>query len=171
MTPRKSHPSPTIRMGTLVLLGALWGVVAGTPAEEIPRAGGERPPLADQLEGTFSLLGLDPYPYDAGNRRDPFTPMFPSSSQGGIPKSQSVQSQTLGYDFQLLGIMSGKHGYRALIQLGDGHGAIVGIGTRIGPDQGRVKKITDQAVVIEISSEREGTGVPFQRVLRLHSGE
>ncbi|MCZ6580633.1 MAG: pilus assembly protein PilP [Nitrospirae bacterium] len=71
----------------------------------------------------------------------------------------------------MLGIMSGKHGYRALIQLGDGHGAIVGIGTRIGPDQGRVKKITDQAVVIEISSEREGTGVPFQRVLRLHSGE
>ena len=171
MTPRKSRPSPTILMGTLVLLGAIWGVVAAAPAEEIPRAGGERLPSADQLEWTFSLLGLDPYPYDAGNRRDPFTPLFPSSSQGGIPKSQSVESQKPGYDFQLLGIMSGKHGYRALIQMGDGRGAIVGIGARIGPDQGRVKKITDQAVVIEISSEREGTGVPFQRVLRLHSGE
>jgi len=84
MTTRKSRPSPIIRMGTLVLLGALWGVIAAAPAEEIPRAGGGGPLSADQLEWTFSLLGPDPYPYDAGNRRDPFTPLLPSPSPSEI---------------------------------------------------------------------------------------
>ena len=67
--------------------------------------------------------------------------------------------------------MSGKNGYRALIQIGDGHGSIVGIGARIGPDQGRVKEITDRAVVIEISSKKGGTEGPLQKVLHLQSGE
>ncbi len=52
-------------------------------------------------------------------------------------------------DLRLIGIIWGEKGYSAMIQTPDGKGYTIRRGTLIGPNRGKVKKITKRYVSVE----------------------
>jgi type IV pilus assembly protein PilP len=52
-------------------------------------------------------------------------------------------------EFELVGIVSGAGGNRALVQDASGRGYLIKVGTPIGKNQGRVVAIADRRILIE----------------------
>jgi len=93
---------------------------------------------------------LGGYTYDPSGRRDPFTAILqpgqvPGEADLSVPPLQRVGLTELN----LIGIIWGAYGYVAMVQTPDGKGYTVRRGTRIGPNNGVVSAITENAIIVQ----------------------
>ncbi len=90
------------------------------------------------------------YTYFPADRRDPFTLVLPDGQRPGKDNPTLPPLQRLALsDLNLIGIIWGNFGYTAMLQAPDGKGYMVRRGTKVGPNNGVVSAITENAVVIE----------------------
>ena len=99
-----------------------------------------------------SALTAKPEPYyDPTGKPDPFQP--PVLGFNGDLKSRRVRGLPLQQfevtEFELVGIVSGAGGNRALVQDASGRGYLIKVGTPIGKNQGRVVAIADRRILVE----------------------
>ena len=90
----------------------------------------------------------DGYSYDPQGRRDPFQSMAKllklSQSRAELPPLQRLELS----DVKLIGIVSDASGYYGLIQTPDGKGYTVRVGTLMGTNNGSIKSIAEQRIVV-----------------------
>ncbi|HZS12046.1 MAG TPA: pilus assembly protein PilP, partial [Nitrospirales bacterium] len=89
------------------------------------------------------------YSYNPSGRREPFLAIVRKSAgeedASNLPPLQRTSLSELG----LIGIVWGGFGFTAMVQAPDGRGYSVRPGTRIGPNNGIVSSITENAVVVQ----------------------
>ena len=93
-----------------------------------------------------SLTTVDALHYAPGIRRDPFVPLTSSAAE---KDDQAEEIKERNAHFKLLGIISGKSGFHALLTAKDGESQFVHVGSKLEHDRGVVKEITDASVVIQ----------------------
>ena len=89
------------------------------------------------------------YAYNPAGRRDPFTPIIIKEEKKSIAGAKAPLERYPISEFKLAGIIWGGLGYHAMLEGPDGKGYFVRVGTKVGPNQGVVKKITQNTMVIE----------------------
>jgi type IV pilus assembly protein PilP len=93
------------------------------------------------------------YLYDPAGRRDPFKPVFPDvipAPTEGVNVENLPPLQRFGLtELNLIGVIWGGLGYSAMLQTPDGKGYTVRQGTKVGPNNGVVTSITENAVLVE----------------------
>lgn len=89
------------------------------------------------------------YAYNPAGRRDPFTPIIIKEEKKAAAGAKAPLERYPISDFKLAGIIWGGLGYHAMLEGPDGKGYFVRVGTKVGPNQGVVKKITQNTMVIE----------------------
>lgn len=94
-------------------------------------------------------------PYDPTGKPDPFQPaaLEPTLGEAFRGRKKMPLEQFDVHEFQLVGILSGPRGTKAMVQDSSGKGYIIEIGTPIGKNQGRVVAITDNQVLVEENSK------------------
>jgi type IV pilus assembly protein PilP len=98
-------------------------------------------PTTPKIEG-------ENYTYDSEGRPDPFKSILltgTARNQQFVPPLQQREVT----EMKLIAIVWGSLGQSAMLQTPDGKGYTVRVGTRVGPNQGRVKKITPREVIVE----------------------
>ncbi len=88
------------------------------------------------------------YSYRPSGRRDPFAPLISKQEK---KKSFGERPPLERYnisEFKLSGIVWGGFGYNAMLEGPDGKGYFVRVGSIIGPNQGVIKKITQNSIII-----------------------
>jgi type IV pilus assembly protein PilP len=102
---------------------------------------------ADDPTGLPAPL-VDGYTYDPQSRRDPFQSMVKllklNQAKGELPPLQRLELN----DVKLIGIVSDASGYYGLIQTPDGKGYTVRVGTLMGTNNGTIKTISEQRIVV-----------------------
>jgi len=88
------------------------------------------------------------YAYDPGGRRDPFRSILVSSETKNLENLPPLLRTEVG-ELRLIGIVWGGFGYTAMVQLQDGKGYTIRVGTAVGPNHGVVRKITDRYLTVE----------------------
>jgi len=119
---------------------------AGSPAPSMPVS------LGGLSVGPTGITGMaavtDGYSYDPQGRRDPFQSMAKllklSQSRAELPPLQRLELS----DVKLIGIVSDASGYYGLIQTPDGKGYTVRVGTLMGTNNGTIKSIAEQRIVV-----------------------
>jgi len=89
------------------------------------------------------------YAYNPAGRRDPFTPIIIKEEKKSMAGAKAPLERYPINEFKLAGIIWGGLGYHAMLEGPDGKGYFVRVGTKVGPNQGVVKKITQNTMVIE----------------------
>jgi type IV pilus assembly protein PilP len=89
------------------------------------------------------------YAYSPAGRRDPFTPIIIKEEKKSLAGSKAPLERYPVNEFKLAGIVWGGLGFHAMLEGPDGKGYFVRQGTKIGPNQGVVKKITQNTMIIE----------------------
>ncbi|MBS1243133.1 MAG: putative Type pilus assembly protein PilP [Nitrospirae bacterium] len=89
------------------------------------------------------------YAYNPAGRRDPFTPIIIKEEKKSMAGAKAPLERYAISEFKLAGIVWGGLGYHAMLEGPDGKGYFVRVGTKVGPNQGVVKKITQNTMVIE----------------------
>ncbi len=109
------------------------------------------PALGSAEPNPLPLLPAVPgeYSYNASGRREPFAAIvkdgrLPGEENHNLPPLQQISLTELN----LIGIIWGGFGYSAMVQAPDGKGYTVRQGTRIGPNNGTVSSITENAVIV-----------------------
>jgi type IV pilus assembly protein PilP len=141
---------PPVTPGTVVVPGApvtaLPPVPPGGPSG--PGAVPGRPVPIGSVAAIDAPGYMDGYTYDAKSRRDPFQSMVKllklSQTRGELPPLQRLELT----DVKLIGIVSDASGYYGLIQTPDGKGYTVRVGTPMGLNNGTIRLISEQRVVV-----------------------
>ena len=89
------------------------------------------------------------YAYSPAGRRDPFMPIIIKEEKKGPAGAKTPLERFPVNEFKLAGIVWGGLGYHAMLEGPDGKGYFIRVGTKIGPNQGVVKKITQTTMIIE----------------------
>ena len=90
------------------------------------------------------------YTYNPVGKRDPFKPFLVLGPKKPSPTARLTPLQRYDVsELKLVGILKGRAGYRALVEDAGGKGFIISKGTLIGPENGRVKEIRDDRVIIK----------------------
>jgi type IV pilus assembly protein PilP len=89
------------------------------------------------------------YAYSPAGRRDPFTPIIIKEEKKSLAGAKTPLERYPINEFKLVGVVWGGLGYHAMLEGPDGKGYFIRQGTKIGPNQGVVKKITQTTMVIE----------------------
>ncbi len=113
----------------------------------------ERRPVPELAKSFFEKTVSQPYTYKVGSRRDPFVPLQFSGSPDDSDATEQLDSGNADGEVTLLGIISGKRGFQALLKLPNGKRVIVGPGSYLQNTTGRVKGITRDTVVIARSTD------------------
>jgi len=126
-------------------------------------------PLSASEEGeTFVHKKKDqPYTYQAGDRRDPFVPLSISQVRDDSMVPALSVSSNAEDALRVLGIISGKRGYQALLQLSNGDRLMVGSGSRLENMSLTVKRITDNSIIVAQALEGKGDSRILERTLYL----
>lgn len=147
------------RCGTLLL--TVLFVLLHTPlfAEVSPDSQGDtessqlKPPAEPTDKGGVGAAVEEeaPYAYMGRELRDPFTipDIVGAGGRNKEDKETSILVQHALSDFRVVGIVRAENGYFAMISTEDGKGYTITVGTRIGPNEGFVKQITRDTVVVE----------------------
>ncbi|MGH7233230.1 MAG: pilus assembly protein PilP [Nitrospiraceae bacterium] len=89
------------------------------------------------------------YSYNASGRREPFSAIVKNGRLPGEENQNLPPLQRIGLtELNLIGIIWGGFGYSAMVQAPDGKGYTVRQGTRIGPNNGTVSSITENAIIV-----------------------
>ncbi len=149
----------TVRRFPALALIALVALAAGCsgqqqaapPPPAAPAAApAQKQPIASAPTATVASIEpkkADEYIYRAAGRRDPFAPIVSrqeKKSAVGPPLERHNVTE-----FKLSGIVWGGFGYNAMLEGPDGKGYFVRVGTIIGPNHGVIKKITQNAIIVE----------------------
>lgn len=154
---RKGNKQRTCRLAALAVI-ALLGV--GACAEEPKQAPRPPQPLKPAAPPAQPAQPAPPapkaeekpqegYTYNPGSRRDPFQPLIikeEKKARTGVSPPLERYNIT---EFKLSGIFWGGFGYNAIFEGPDGKGYFLRVGTVVGPNQGVVKKITQNSILIE----------------------
>jgi len=89
------------------------------------------------------------YVYSPAGRRDPFMPIVIKEEKKALAGAKAPLERFPVNEFKLAGIVWGGLGYHAMLEGPDGKGYFIRVGTKIGPNQGVVKKITQTTMTIE----------------------
>jgi type IV pilus assembly protein PilP len=121
---------------------------APTPAQQPKSA------LTSTLTGTAAQAKPEEksaviYAYNPAGRRDPFTPIIIKEEKKAQAGTRPPLERYPINEFKLAGIVWGGLGYHAMLEGPDGKGYFIRVGTKIGPNQGVVKKITQNSMIIE----------------------
>ena len=155
MMPNSALHAPRHFLVFLFLSVSLAGGGMVEPSKAWPKTKDGKSVLNVQ-EGELETRMSQPYRYEAGGRRDPFVPLQTGDSLEKTDVALSSISEEKDGTLSLMGIISGKGGYQALIQLPTGQRLIVGPGTRLESVPGAVKRITRDRVIIAKSKEANG---------------
>ncbi len=114
------------------------------------------------------------YIYERNNRRDPFVPLVIPKKL--VIKKPSVKEGTLeSYelkDFALAAIAHKGAQHYALLVTPDNRSFTVFEGTRLGTNNGKVKKITGGKVfLVEYTKDHKGKSIPREIILEFYKGE
>jgi type IV pilus assembly protein PilP len=133
--------------------------IPGTPAPTGPGPGTAQPSAPSSAGPVGAPLGAGDaesigksgeYTYFPADRRDPFAPVLPDGQLPGKDNPSLPPLQRLALsDLHLIGIIWGNFGYTAMLQAPDGKGYTIRRGAKVGPNNGVVSAITENAVVIE----------------------
>jgi type IV pilus assembly protein PilP len=89
------------------------------------------------------------YAYSPAGRRDPFTSIIIKEEKKTLAGTKAPLERYPINEFKLVGVVWGGLGYHAMLEGPDGKGYFIRQGTKIGPNQGVVKKVTQTTMVIE----------------------
>jgi type IV pilus assembly protein PilP len=122
---------------------------AGSSVPSVPAALGGLSVGPAGITGINDMAAItDGYSYDPQGRRDPFQSMAKllklSQSRAELPPLQRLELS----DVKLIGIVSDASGYYGLIQTPDGKGYTVRVGTPMGTNNGTIKSIAEQRIVV-----------------------
>ena len=108
------------------------------------------------------------FSYNPDGRRDPFRSIIAVEKTKGVRGLLPLQKVEVN-ELKLIAIVWGGYGYHAMVQTSDGKGYTLKIGTAVGPNDGAVKKISQDNVVIEENyTDIFGDRKLRQLVLELH---
>ena len=147
LTPATANP-PLPAAGTGLVPGPLSAVppAAASAVRLVPVSPGSLSVGSAGANGTAAVT--DGYSYDPQGRRDPFQSMAKllklSQSRAELPPLQRLELS----DVKLIGIVSDASGYYGLIQTPDGKGYTVRVGTLMGTNNGTIKSIAEQRIVV-----------------------
>ncbi len=112
------------------------------------------------------------YTYDPEGRPDPFKSILLTGTTKNQQFLPPLQQREVG-EMKVIAIVWGGLGQSAMLQTPDGKGYTVRVGTRVGPNNGVVKKITPRTVIVnERITDVFGETKTREVVLELHtSGE
>ncbi|MFQ5840816.1 MAG: pilus assembly protein PilP [Thermodesulfobacteriota bacterium] len=140
-----------------IALLLIWGCEGGSkPAKPVvvKRQRRQRPP-AQKREEKVAEKATDEkreplYTYNPAGKRDPFKPFITLGPKKPITTTRLTPLQRYDVsELKLVGILKGPAGYRALVEDASGKGFIITKGTLIGRENGRVKEIHDDRVIIK----------------------
>ena len=114
----------------------------GTNAKVTPATAKSQAPKVEEKP-------MPAYTYKPGKRRDPFRPLIVKAEQKVRAKDRPPLERYNINEFKLTAIMWGGFGYNAMVEGPDGKGYFIRVGTIIGPNRGRVKKITKSRLIVE----------------------
>ena len=89
------------------------------------------------------------YSYNPSGRIDPFAPLIQTDTKKAKTGDRPPLERHNISEFKLAGIVWGGFGYNAMLEGPDGKGYFVRVGTILGPNGGIIKKITQNAMIIE----------------------
>ena len=147
--PIAAVPSPSASAKPVVpeLTGIAPSPAGTTPLPALP-APAERPLAGPAPASGMPISLTDGYSYDPKSRRDPFQSMVKllklSQTRAELPPLQRLELS----DVKLIGIVSDASGYYGLIQTPDGKGYTVRVGTPMGTNNGTIKTISEQRIVV-----------------------
>ena len=141
------NPGLVAKPGVPALAKSVPSPLGANPMPTFPAHTGQT--LAGGAAGLGIPISLtEGYSYDPKGRRDPFQSMVKllklSQSRGELPPLQRLELS----DVKLIGIVSDASGYYGLIQTPDGKGYTVRVGTPMGTNNGTIKLISEQRVVV-----------------------
>jgi type IV pilus assembly protein PilP len=106
--------------------------------------------IAPAPNASAPASGTASYSYDPSGRRDPFKPVGLEVQEPGAARLDLPPLQRVGLtELSLIGIIWGGFGYSAMVQTPDGKGYTIKRGTRIGPNNGVVSAITENALIVQ----------------------
>lgn len=112
------------------------------------------------------------YSYDPSGRRDPFSALIQGKEKGETDTTLPPLQRVGLTEINLIGIIWGGFGYTGMVQTPDGKGYSVRRGTRIGPNNGVVTKITKNGIVVtERYTDIYGKEEEREHVKLLHTSE
>jgi len=88
------------------------------------------------------------FSYNPEGRRDPFRSIITVEKTKGVRGLLPLQKVEVN-ELKLIAIVWGGFGYHAMVQTSDGKGYTLKVGTAVGLNDGAVKRISEQNVVIE----------------------
>jgi hypothetical protein len=146
LTPATANP-PLPAAGTGMVPAPL-SAVPPAAASTVPRVPVSPGSLSVGPAAANGTATTDGYTYDPQGRRDPFQSMAKllklSQSRAELPPLQRLELS----DVKLIGIVSDASGYYGLIQTPDGKGYTVRVGTLMGTNNGTIKSIAEQRIVV-----------------------
>jgi type IV pilus assembly protein PilP len=128
---------------------------APLPAQPQPRSAVTSTAVQAKVETEEKPAAV--YAYSPAGRRDPFMPIIIKEEKKGAAGAKAPLERFPVNEFKLAGIVWGGLGYHAMLEGPDGKGYFIRVGTKIGPNQGVVKRITQTTMIIE-EKYRDPTG-------------
>lgn len=144
-------------------LGSVQGVGTTAPAENNPNA--LAPPTANSNPSDLSDLQgfLEPFLYDASNRRDPFQPFIEFREERGLRPISKFDVD----DFTLVGILWDNRDPKAMFIDPEQKVHIIGRDESIGRRNGYIAAIREGEVVVVESQRKQGDIVYKTKVIAL----
>ncbi len=135
----------------------IWGCEGGskpakpTVVKRQRRRSSPPPKKEEKLTDKVTQEKREPvYIYSPAGKRDPFKPFIALGPKKPISTARLTPLQRYDVsELRLVGILKGPAGYRALLEDAGGKGFIITKGTLIGPENGLVKEIRDDRVIIK----------------------
>ncbi|GAB4298823.1 MAG: pilus assembly protein PilP [Desulfuromonadia bacterium] len=177
---RQINRFPLFCLSILLTLGITWGCgkkeESPPPPPPQPKKPVQKPQsTARALQQPLSSTRKPPVEQiDFSKRRDPFKPVIASvTPSAGSPEKKDRENPNLlpiqRYEvdrFRVTGIIAGLKENRAMIVDPEGKGYVAKVGMKIGPNDGRIVRITPQTVDVE-ESFRDDFGRLKKRTVRL----
>lgn len=89
----------------------------------------------------------DPYTYNPAGRRDPFRSLIVTGGKKNVEFLPPLQRREVS-ELKYVAVVWGTLGTYGLLEMPDGKGYAVRVGTRVGPNQGVVKRITAKDLTV-----------------------
>ena len=141
-------------------------------ANSAVRSASQTPAGAMNAASVATTTTSEVYSYDPSGRRDPFAALIQGKKKGQSKKNLPPLQRVGLTEINLIGIIWGGFGYTAMVQTPDGKGYSLRRGTRIGPNNGVVTKITKNGIVVtERYTDIYGKEEEREHVKLLHTSE
>ncbi|MFB3818802.1 MAG: pilus assembly protein PilP [Candidatus Methylomirabilales bacterium] len=152
MRPRRSSVGALGPLALVLAVGLTGCPGGGAPT---PPPGGRPAPAAAKPAAppVVPPAPASEYVYETKGRRDPFRPLITPRVQTAAPKARPKTglASLEVHELKVAGIVWERRGYYALVEAPNGAGYVLRVNDVIGEDA-RVRKITPEAVTVEVTS-------------------